>query len=607
MTSNEKQEVSSVLRKLPALVAKLQPLEKLTGKDVTADEIDECINAENPNLCRWTNRVLEMRREYEEQALAGKVFNRFDRSHVSSFKAWALKRAASGCGCGGHHKKACTCTPKAMPKTTGTRQTPPNARKHNAAAERLFSTLDSLPARVDALARQEARKRIDQAAAREGIQTRARAAAVARMNRKFANLETEELVFGSVLLRSANGRKEYADLRAELIARQATEHATKADEVTRPEAWVAQQFLSTVWSYADRQSRIASMIETVEIDRRYGQFIMPVETSGVSWFAGESATDLLANPAASAPLTNKERQALADAGVAGPPPIPEGGYVEITLPTSRLGTSRIVGKPKYLNCSTSWTGELEEDSMTSFAPAIMNSVLGELARLLDSIVCDSDSTDVLSDPNDDSSANNSILYAGHSGLLSESSTLSIARDPLLLFSGLRKKAISDSKATDKNDAALNMNDILDCAAALEVGDSNPSNIVVIAPARTRTKYTKVLLSSGNADAVKIDENGNILYAATKVVFSENMARRTSGLTDGAGALNATAASNNRISLLSFDKTQWRIFRYPGIRFYVRRRPRTDVYEIDFEVRIELKNRPGTSQAASMLYALDPGA
>ena len=466
-----------------------------------------------------------------------------------------------------------------------------------------FSGLAEKMARVSELEKAEKERRIK---ARAEMQTKQRAAAVIRMRDKFGNVDDAALCFGAQFLKAA-GHRMSNDIKAELITRQVQAKNVKSGEITPLGQWVYQTYYSEVWSYAERQSRILPYIQTADLKFKYGQFYAPVEASGINWYSGRSAKDQLANPAARDPYSAEELAAFAEAGVSPPPLPPETTYTEYTQPSSRIGTLQVAGKPQWLVTSFSFTGEFGEDSMTDWAPALMSSISGELARLIDGILCDSDSSDVISDPNDDTSANENIAYFGHSGLLSESETISVERDPLLLFNGFRKWALDNSKATGKSGAALSQADIFDAGAALEVGPSAPHNIVTVVPSRVKTAYVKTLLSSSNADVIKTDADGNIFIAGNPLVFCENIARRTSGLTDAAGKMNNTLASNDKISIIAFDKSQWRLFRFPILDVHVRRVPRSDSFDVTASARLDLKSRPGTAQGASMLFGLDPSA
>ena len=402
-----------------------------------------------------------------------------------------------------------------------------------------------------------------------------KAAHVSRLNAKYGNLDDAHLSFASVALRSARPHAPLSDdMQAEIKAR-----AAKANEVTRPTDWVGETYSASVWAYAERRARIAGLIPTVDIDRKYGQFYAPVEASGIDWYAGQSAADQAANP----------------------------GYVEQQTPTSRIGTSRVIAAPQFLTAATTWTAELVEDSVTDWAGAVYESIFGEFARLLDGIVCDSDTTDTTLDPNDDSTANTNAAFNGFTGPLADSMDITVLRSPLLLFNGLRKFALSGSTATDKEGGGLSTSDLLDVGALLEVGPSNPENIVRVIPSRFRTAYVKKLISSGQAEILRTDTNGNTTLAGTPIVFSENVNRRTAGMTDTAGKMNATSASNNRVSLLAFDRSQWRIFKHPNVAIHVQKIPRADAYEITAHARVDLRSRPGTTQGAAMLYGLDPSA
>ena len=401
-----------------------------------------------------------------------------------------------------------------------------------------------------------------------------KAAHVSRLNAKYGNLDDAHLSFASVALRSARPHAPLSDdMQAEIKAR-----AAKAGELTKPSAWVGETYSASVWAYAERRARVAGLIPTVDINRKYGQFYAPIETSGVDWYAGQSAADQAANP----------------------------GYVEQQTPTSRIGTSRVIAAPQFLTAATTWTAELVEDSVTDWAGAVYESIFGEFARLLDAIVCDADTLDETADPNDPATANVNAAFNGFTGPLADSMDLSTLRSPLLLFNGLRKFALSGSTATDKEGAAFAATDIFDAAAGLEVGDSNPENIVVVCPSRARTQYTKVLLVARQAEIIRA-QSGLTSVAGIPTVFSENVARRTSGLTDTAGKLNVTAGNNNRISLIAFDRTQWRLFKHPHVDIHVQKIPRADAYEITAHARVDLRSRPGTTQGAAMLYGLDPSA
>ena len=400
-----------------------------------------------------------------------------------------------------------------------------------------------------------------------------KAAHVSRLNAKYGNLDDAHLSFASFALRSAR-QPLSADMQAEIRGR-----AAKAGEVTRPTDWVGETYSSSVWEYAQRRARIAGLIPTISIDKVHGQFHVPIESSGVDWYAGQSAEDQGANP----------------------------GYVTIQTPTSRLGTSKVIAEPQFLSCAITWTAELIEDSVTDWAPVLHESLFGEFARLLDGIVCDSDTLDETTDPNDDSTANVNAAFNGFTGPLADSMDLSTLRSPLLLFNGLRKFALSGSTATDKEGGGLSTSDLLDVGALLEVGPSNPENIVRVIPSRFRTAYVKKLISSGQAEILRTDTNGNTTLAGTPIVFSENVNRRTSGMTDTAGKMNVASASNNRVSLLAFDRSQWRIFKFPHVAIHVQKIPRADVYEVTAHARVDLRSRPGTTQGAAMLYGLDPAA
>jgi hypothetical protein len=333
--------------------------------------------------------------------------------------------------------------------------------------------------------------------------------------------------------------------------------------------WVHTLFSSRLWEKIRNGVSILANIPTVEVPQGAESITIPVQGTSMSFYKVAQAT---------AQDTNNK------------------GQTTRTVPTSKMGTpTNAVLSVGKLGGGTTYTGELEEDSIIPWAATLRADSELEAQEVLESLIIDGDT---------ETGATTNINDIGGTP---------DAADYFLLFDGFRKLALVTNTGNSKAGGALTVDSFLDAAKMLGLAGRNAfqkDKVAFITDAWTSWKALQ-LPEVQNRDVFSSPtiENGVLTGLwGYKVMSSTNMHRWNADTTYGLKANSAgkidldTVANNLYGSLLAVRWDQWQFGYKRRITFEAQRVPRADATEITVLMRVGMVNRD--TEASSIVYGLN---
>lgn len=332
--------------------------------------------------------------------------------------------------------------------------------------------------------------------------------------------------------------------------------------------WVHTMFSSRLWEKIRLGTQILGNIPTVVVPQGSESITIPVQGASMSFYKVAQATSQSANP----------------------------GVTTNTVTTSRMGTPDnqvlTVGK---LGGGTTYTGELEEDSIIPWAATVRADSEAEAQEVLESLVIDGDTTVSTANIND---------CAGGGPA---------ATDYFTILDGFRKLALVTNTGNSRAGGALDVSDFLETVKMLGLAGRNAfqkDKIGIIVDAWTAWKSLGLPeVQTKDVFSAPTIENGQLTGLwGYKVMPCTNMHRwnqdATYGLkTNSAGKIDLDTAANNLYgAILAVRWDQWQFGYKRRITVETQRVPRADATEITILMRVGMVYRD--TEASAITYGLN---
>lgn len=332
--------------------------------------------------------------------------------------------------------------------------------------------------------------------------------------------------------------------------------------------WVHTLYSSRLWEKIRLGTSVVSKLPTVEVPQGVESITIPIQGTSMSFYKVAQATAQAANP----------------------------GATTHTVPTSKIGTpdnqELTVGK---LGGGTTYTGELEEDSIIPWADMIRKDTEQEAMEVLESLVIDGDTE------------------TGGTTNINNIGGTPASTDYYLILNGFRKLALVTNTANSRAGGALDVTDFLETVKLMGLAGKNAfqkDQVGFIMDAWTAWKVLQLPeVQSRDVFSAPTIENGQLTGLwGYQVMPSANMHRWNTDATYGLKANSAgkvdmdTAANNLYGALLAVRWDQWQFGYKRRITFETERVPRADATEITVMMRVGLVYRD--IEASAITYGLN---
>jgi phage head maturation protease len=323
--------------------------------------------------------------------------------------------------------------------------------------------------------------------------------------------------------------------------------------------WVGVAYSGVLWEAIRQETRIVSMLPTIEVPQGAESVVIPLESTDPIWYKVAQATAMSSNP---------------------------GGIPTNTVTASRLGTAAATMTLSKLGARVIWTGEMEEDSMVPFVSELRRQLTTSGAEYLEAAVIDGDTA---------AGATTNINYiVGTPG----------GSEYFMTVDGFRKLALVTNTANSRDGGTLASSDFLETVKLMGVGgvnaDKNKTAFIInsavhfkaleLADVKSRDIFNPATIENGLLAAIygfPIYVSHHMHKAATTRLAL------ASGKVDGATPTNGTTGS-----ILAVRWDQWRFGYKRRMTIESTRIPAADSTEIVALMRFGLINRDTEASAIS---------
>jgi len=326
--------------------------------------------------------------------------------------------------------------------------------------------------------------------------------------------------------------------------------------------WVGVAYSGVLWEAIRQETRIVSMLPTIEVPQGAESVVIPLESTDPIWYKVAQATAMSSNP---------------------------GGIPTNTVTASRVGSAAATMTLSKLGARVIWTGEMEEDSMIPFVSELRRQLTTSGAEYLEAAVIDGDTA---------AGATTNINYiVGTPG----------GSEYFMTVDGFRKLALVTNTANSRDGGVLASGDFLETVKLMGVGgvnaDKNKTAFIInsavhfkaleLADVKSRDIFNPATIENGLLAAIygfPIYVSHHMHKAATTRLAL------ASGKVDGATPTNGTTGS-----ILAVRWDQWRFGYKRRMTIESTRIPAADSTEIVALMRFGLINRD--TEAAAISYNL----
>ena len=326
--------------------------------------------------------------------------------------------------------------------------------------------------------------------------------------------------------------------------------------------WVGVAYSGVLWEAIRQETRIVSMLPTIEVPQGAESVVIPLESTDPIWYKVAQATAMSSNP---------------------------GGIPTNTVTASRVGSAAATMTLSKLGARVIWTGEMEEDSMIPFVSELRRQLTTSGAEYLEAAVIDGDT---------EAAATTNINYiVGTPG----------GSEYFMTVDGFRKLALVTNTANSRDGGVLASGDFLETVKLMGVGgvnaDKNKTAFIInsavhfkaleLADVKSRDIFNPATIENGLLAAIygfPIYVSHHMHKAATTRLAL------ASGKVDGATPTNGTTGS-----ILAVRWDQWRFGYKRRMTIESTRIPAADSTEIVALMRFGLINRD--TEAAAISYNL----
>jgi phage head maturation protease len=323
--------------------------------------------------------------------------------------------------------------------------------------------------------------------------------------------------------------------------------------------WVGVAYSGVLWEAIRQETRIVSMLPTIEVPQGAESVVIPLESTDPIWYKVAQATAMSSNP---------------------------GGIPTNTVTASRVGTAAATMTLSKLGARVIWTGEMEEDSMVPFVSELRRQLTTSGAEYLEAAVIDGDTA---------AGATTNINYiVGTPG----------GSEYFMTVDGFRKLALVTNTANSRDGGVLTSGDFLETVKLMGVGgvnaDKNKTAFIInsavhfkaleLADVKSRDIFNPATIENGLLAAIygfPIYVSHHMHKAATTRLAL------ASGKVDGATPTNGTTGS-----ILAVRWDQWRFGYKRRMTIESTRIPAADSTEIVALMRFGLINRDTEASAIS---------
>ena len=323
--------------------------------------------------------------------------------------------------------------------------------------------------------------------------------------------------------------------------------------------WVGVAYSGVLWEAIRQETRIVSMLPTIEVPQGAESVVIPLESTDPIWYKVAQATAMSSNP---------------------------GGIPTNTVTASRVGTAAATMTLSKLGARVIWTGEMEEDSMVPFVSELRRQLTTSGAEYLEAAVIDGDTA---------AGATTNINYiVGTPG----------GSEYFMTVDGFRKLALVTNTANSRDGGTLASSDFLETVKLMGVGgvnaDKNKTAFIInsavhfkaleLADVKSRDIFNPATIENGLLAAIygfPIYVSHHMHKAATTRLAL------ASGKVDGATPTNGTTGS-----ILAVRWDQWRFGYKRRMTIESTRIPAADSTEIVALMRFGLINRDTEASAIS---------
>ncbi len=323
--------------------------------------------------------------------------------------------------------------------------------------------------------------------------------------------------------------------------------------------WVGVAYSGVLWEAIRQETRIVSMLPTIEVPQGAESVVIPLESTDPIWYKVAQASATTSNP---------------------------GGIVTNTVTSSRLGSAASTMTLSKLGARMIWTGEMEEDSMVPYVAEMRRQLITSGAEYLEAAVIDGDT---------DASATTNINYiVGTPG----------GTEYFMTVNGFRKLALVTNTANSRDGGVLASTDFLETLKLMGVGgvnaDKNKTGFIIGSAVHFKALELADVKSKDIFSAATIENGFLSAVYGYPIYISHHMHKAAttrlalaSGKVDGATPTNGTTGS-----ILAVRWDQWRFGYKRRMTIETTRIPAADSTEIVALMRFGLVNRDTESAAIS---------
>ena len=323
--------------------------------------------------------------------------------------------------------------------------------------------------------------------------------------------------------------------------------------------WVGVAYSGVLWEAIRQETKIVSMLPTIEVPQGAESVVIPLESTDPIWYKVAQASATTSNP---------------------------GGIVTNTVTSSRLGSAASTMTLAKLGARVIWTGEMEEDSIVPYVSELRRQLVTSGAEYLEAAVIDGDT---------DASATTNINYiVGTPG----------GTEYFMTVNGFRKLALVTNTANSRDGGVLASTDFLETLKLMGVGgvnaDKNKTGFIIgsavhfkaleLADVKSKDIFSAATIENGFLSAVY----GYPIYVSHHMhKAATTRLALASGKVDGATPTNGTTGS-----ILAVRWDQWRFGYKRRMTIESTRIPAADSTEIVALMRFGLVNRDTEASAIS---------
>lgn len=328
--------------------------------------------------------------------------------------------------------------------------------------------------------------------------------------------------------------------------------------------WVPTMYSTRLWDKIRLGTPVVGNVPTVVVPQGFESITIPVMGASATFYKVAQATAMAANPG---DLTKT---------------------FTVSKPTTPTNQTLSVSK---LGAATTYTGELEEDSMIPWASTMRADTEEEGKEIMESLVIDGDTETT------------QYLNINDVGATPSST------DYFLIMDGFRKLALVTNTANARSAGALTVEDFLETLKLLGLGGKNAvqrDKVAFIIDLWTSYKVLELSeIKTKDSFSAPTLENGELTSIwGHKVIASANMHRTNTDTTYGLKAQSngyidrTTAADNVCGAILGVRWDQWQLGIKRNWLFETQRFPRADATEITASTRVGMVYRDTEASAIS---------